>query len=59
VTYRTILDTDSAAWMEGETFVRGARQCRIPEDMSAVQENAARHNLSLADPPLDARPHLP
>lgn len=30
------------------------RGCRIPEDMPAVLESAARHHLSFTGPPLDA-----
>lgn len=28
-------------------------QCRIPEDMPAVEESATRHNMVLTGPPLD------
>ena len=28
-------------------------QCRIPEDMPAVEESAQRHNMSFTGPPLD------
>lgn len=30
-----------------------AGQCRIPEDMPAVQESAERHNMTFTGPPLD------
>lgn len=37
-----------------ETFFdeMASQQCRIPEDMDAVNEAAARHNLSFTGPPL-------
>lgn len=38
---------------EGFFADMAAGQCRIPEDMSAIEESAARHNLVLTGPPLE------
>ena len=38
---------------EGFFADMAAGQCRIPEDMPAIEESARRHNLTFTGPPLD------
>ena len=38
---------------EGFFADMAAGQCRIPEDMPAIEESAKRHNLAFTGPPLD------
>lgn len=38
---------------EGFFTDMAAGQCRIPEDMPAIEESARRHNLTFTGPPLD------
>ena len=39
---------------EGFFADMAAGQCRIPEDMPAIEESARRHNLTFTGPPLPA-----
>jgi quercetin dioxygenase-like cupin family protein len=38
---------------EGFFADMAAGQCRIPEDMPAIEESAKRHNMAFTGPPLD------
>ena len=60
-TFRVVSDTPSRhlvtltpGGFEGFFAEMAAGQFRIPEDMPAIEESAARHNLSFTGPPLSA-----